>query len=75
MVFAPGSIQNLRLLEVSIREALVEFEPRVQVESIRAEANPAQPWRVDVDIRYLIRRTNTRQNLVFPYYLGQAERP
>jgi phage baseplate assembly protein W len=74
-VFMPGSVQNLRLLEVSIREALVEFEPRVDVEAVRAEENPQERSRVDVNVRYLIRRTNTRHNLVFPYYLGQTERP
>jgi phage baseplate assembly protein W len=74
-LFTPGSVQALRMLEVSIRDALVEFEPRVDVESVRAEANVDEPSRVDVDVRYLIRRTNSRHNLVFPYYLGQSERP
>lgn len=74
-VFAPGSEQNLHLLETSVREALVLWEPRIQVLAVLAEADPREPERVVVSIQYLIRATNTRQNLVFPYYLGSVGRP
>lgn len=73
MVFSPASVQNLRLLEVSIQEALRDWEPRVDVESVRAEADPAAPTRVDVDVKYRVRASNTRYNLVFPFYLGRME--
>jgi phage baseplate assembly protein W len=75
MVFAPGSIQHLRLLETSVREALRDWEPRVELELVRAEADARDPAHVTVSIRYRVRQTNTRQNLVFPYYLGQITRP
>jgi phage baseplate assembly protein W len=70
LVFAPGSTQNLRLLETSIREAVRDFEPRVDLEDVQAEATPADETLVTVSITYRIRRTNTRANLVFPFYLG-----
>lgn len=75
LVFAPGSIQHLRLLETSVREALRDWEPRVDLEIVRAEADAEDPAHVTVSIRYRVRQTNTRQNLVFPYYLGQITRP
>lgn len=73
LVFAPGSRQNLRLLETTIREAVRDFEPRVDLLAARAEADADEPWRVTVSIDYRVRRTNTRRNLVFPYYLGTTE--
>lgn len=69
-VFAPGSVQNLRDLERSIVEAVRTYEPRVELDGVRAEADPADESRVTVTVEYRIRRTNTKANIVFPYYLG-----
>ena len=67
MVFYPGSVQNLRVLEVSVRDALRDWEPRIEVDLVRAETEPGAENRVKVGIEYRVRSTNTRQNLVFPY--------
>ena len=34
LVFAPGSVQYLRLLESSVRKAVRDFEPRVELEFV-----------------------------------------
>ena len=70
LVFAPDSVQNLDDLEDSIRDAVRLFEPRVELEDVRAEIVPGEESRVTVSVIYRIRRTNTRANRVFPYYLG-----
>jgi phage baseplate assembly protein W len=70
LVFAPDSVQNLHDLEDSIRTAVRQFEPRVELDEVRAEVVPGEDGRVTVSINYRIRRTNTKANLVFPYYLG-----
>jgi uncharacterized protein len=70
LVFAPGSNQNLRLLETTVQEAIRDFEPRVAVERVLAELDPRDETRAIVDLTYRVRQTNTRLNLVFPYYLG-----
>jgi phage baseplate assembly protein W len=72
LVFAPGSEQNLRALEQTIRVAVRDFEPRVDLEEVQAEADPTAEFRVNVSIIYRIRRSNTKANLVFPFYLGVA---
>ena len=74
LVFAPGSVQFLGLLETTVREAIRDWEPRVETESVTAEVDPEDETRVTVAIRYLVRQTNTRNNLVFPFYLGTIER-
>jgi phage baseplate assembly protein W len=74
LVFAPGSVQYLGLLETTVREAIRDWEPRVETESVTAEVDPEDETRVTVQIRYLVRQTNTRNNLVFPFYLGTIER-
>ncbi|MGH9722858.1 MAG: GPW/gp25 family protein [Bryobacteraceae bacterium] len=75
MVFVPGSVANLRLLETTVREAVRDFEPRVELEQVAAEADAEDATRITVSIGYRVRSTNTRQNLVFPYYLGTTGRP
>jgi phage baseplate assembly protein W len=72
LVFAPGSTQNLRLLETTVQEAIRDHEPRVAVERVQAELDPRDETRAIVDLTYRVRQTNTRLNLVFPYYLGTA---
>jgi phage baseplate assembly protein W len=69
-VFAPGSVQNLRDLENSIAEAVRDYEPRVQLDEVRAEADPVDESRITVSVVYRIRRSNTKANLVFPFYAG-----
>ena len=73
LVFAPGSIQYLRLLETTVKDAIRDWEPRVEVDDVLAEADPKDETRVIVSIGYLVRQTNTRNNLVFPFYLGTVE--
>jgi phage baseplate assembly protein W len=86
LVFAPGSEQYLRRLEQSIQEAVRDFEPRVDLLEVRAETGTSDPGtmpeagsvgreeaRVTVSISYKVRRSNSRFNLVFPFYLGTVE--
>lgn len=70
LVFAPGSVQYLGLLETTIREAVRDWEPRVELDTINAEVDPSDKNRVTVSVSYRVRPTNTRNNLVFPFYLG-----
>jgi phage baseplate assembly protein W len=74
LVFAPGSVQNLRLLETTVREAIRDFEPRVQVDRVNAALDPDDDITAIVDVDYRIRQTDTRDNLVFPFYLGSLGR-
>ena len=73
LVFSPGSTQYLRLLEKTIQDAVVNWEPRVDLTSVTAEVDPAEEFRVTVSISYTVRQTNTSNNLVFPYYLGTVQ--
>jgi uncharacterized protein len=73
LVFSPGSTQYLNLLETTINEAVVNWEPRVDLTSVVAEADPINPYQVTVSISYTVRQTNTSTNLVFPFYLGTVQ--
>lgn len=68
MVFAPGSVQNLARLEDDVRRAVRDHEPRVELEHVEAEVDPDDATRVILTVRYRVRQSNTRTNLVFPFY-------
>lgn len=69
LVFAPGSETNKSLLEVSIRDAIRDYEPRVELDDVEVSEDPLEPERIDIEVTYTVRRTNTRDSIVFPYYL------
>lgn len=73
LVFAPGSIRYLRLMEQTIQDAVRDHEPRVTLDEVRAELDPADETSVTVSVTYRVRRSNVRRNLVFPYYLGMVQ--
>lgn len=67
-VFASMDATTLTLVEEEIRDALVEFEPRIEVQSVTARDGD-QPGKLLVEIDYRVRSTNTEGNLVYPFYL------
>jgi phage baseplate assembly protein W len=69
LVFAPGSRDNLRALEESVRDAVRDHEPRVLLDDVVVTPDPLEPERVSVEVTYTVRRTSSRRSFVFPYYL------
>ena len=65
---------NLTLIQSSVREALVRWEPRIEVLEVRVGAGHGQSGRIDIEIGYRVRATNGQFNLVYPFYLREAAR-
>lgn len=72
LVFAPGSQANLGLLQDSVRDAVRDHEPRVRLVDVVVTPDAVQPNRVDIEVTYTVRRTNTRTSVVFPFYLPRV---
>ena len=71
LVFAPNSPATRGLVVSAVRDALVEEEPRIDVLDVTAVPDPAQPTRLLIEVDYSVRATNSRFNLVYPFYLQQ----
>jgi len=56
-------------VESAISSALATWEPRIDVLAIAAQQDPDDPTRLLIEINYRIRSTNSRFNLVFPFYV------
>lgn len=68
-VFAPINATTLGSMAQAVREAVALWEPRVTLESVDPREAPDAPGRVDIELRYTIRATNDRRNLVHPFYV------
>jgi phage baseplate assembly protein W len=53
----------------AVTSALATWEPRIDVLGIDAQQDAGDPTRLLVEIDYRIRTTNSRFNLVFPFYV------
>ncbi|HUB90422.1 MAG TPA: GPW/gp25 family protein [Dyella sp.] len=75
MVFEEASEQTVTEIKEMIRKAILFYEPRISLNRIDAQRVDAMQGRLEILIDYTIRTTNTRHNLVYPFYLHQATNP
>jgi phage baseplate assembly protein W len=71
-VFEPVTQATMSQLERRVRDALVAWEPRIDVHEVAVGWDVATPGLLLVDITYRIRATNAIQNLVYPFYLQEG---
>ncbi len=69
LVFEPVTANLLGLMSEAVRQALAQWEPRVAVQAVRAEPHPDDTALVMITVQYLIKSTNDRRNLVYPFYV------
>jgi len=69
MIFQPITSALLVQIQETARVALRDGEPRIRVREVRALADDTVDSKVNVTITYDISQTNSRRNLVFPFYL------
>jgi phage baseplate assembly protein W len=67
-VFRPVNIETIAELSRAVREALMRWEPRVDVEAVLVAPAAADQSTLYIDIQYRPKDTNDRRNLVFPFY-------
>ena len=71
-VFAPNNTRTASLVRFQVEEALNRWEPRIVLESVTVARDPAAPATLLIDIDYKVRATDSRFNLVYPFYLTRG---
>jgi len=70
LVFEPNSSTTAGKVSQAIQEALLFFEPRIDVLDVQIQSPSNQEReKMLVDIEYQVRATNNVFNLVYPFYL------
>jgi phage baseplate assembly protein W len=75
LVFEPLSMTTMALVRHRVEEALVTWEPRIDLERVDVRAGNTALGELVVEIDYRVRATNTFYNLVYPFYLLEAQSP
>jgi phage baseplate assembly protein W len=69
LVFANNSPGTIGQVIDEVRQALIDWEPRIDLLEVDANPDEAQPNQLLILINYQVRTTNNRFNLVYPFYL------
>lgn len=72
LVFALNNTATAGLVIYYVQDALLKWEPRIEVLNVDAGADAAEGHKLNVNIEYRVRRTNNVFNLVYPFYLERS---
>jgi phage baseplate assembly protein W len=72
LVFEPMTTATQTSIEVAIRRAIKFFEARIVLERVQVEPVDWPGGQLDIIVTYTIRATNSRHNMVFPFYLSEG---
>jgi len=70
LLFQPMSDSLIGKVASEVTRALVLFEPRIDVDGVNVRGDEEDPDVLLIDIDYRIRTTNSRFNLVYPFYVS-----
>jgi phage baseplate assembly protein W len=71
-VFETMSVTVLGRIQSTVFQSLVANEQRIQVLNVSVTQSTGNAGTLIIDIDYKVRATNTKFNLVFPFYLQQS---
>jgi hypothetical protein len=72
LVFAPNDASTIGLARHYVEDALRTWEPRIELEDVIVQVDPANPTMLLISVDYLIRTTDSRFNVVYPFYLTRG---
>lgn len=77
LIFSVINSATAGRIKESVREALILWEPRIELKDVTVttgepnEKGIASEERILISIDYLVKATNSRFNLVYPFYLKE----
>lgn len=72
LVFEPNTASLRGLVQGEVSEALIRWEPRIDVLDVRVETPPESRNHLLIRIDYRIRTNNTIYNLVYPFFINEG---
>jgi phage baseplate assembly protein W len=72
--FVFSNLDNSRItfLKDLIATAILKYEPRIDVQEIDIDNQNYLDGVITIEIDYIIKTTNSRANIVFPFYLSEG---
>ena len=72
MLFEPLNVSNQTYITEVLKRAILRFEPRITVDKITLEEDEILAGKVTLEIEYTVISTNTRHNIVYPFYQNEG---
>lgn len=72
LVFAPNNASTQGMVRHLVKDALNEWEPRIDVLDVDVSAPDGEPNLMLIRVDYRIRSNNTSGNLVYPFYISEG---
>lgn len=72
LAFEPLNQATITLAQHYVKEALIRFEPRIEVLNVEVTVSPQQHDRLFIHLHYRVRSTDTTFNLVYPFYIERG---
>lgn len=72
MVFAFFDESMKTYLKNAVETALLYHEPRIEPQRIEIDDRDIHEGRINIEIEYKISATNSRFNMVYPFYINEA---
>lgn len=70
LVFTVLDTGTANAVAATVAEALADWEPRIDVLDVYAAPDADEPSRLLIEINYRVRASNSRLNLVYPFYVA-----
>ncbi|MFC4260977.1 GPW/gp25 family protein [Marinobacter lacisalsi] len=71
-LFAPNDTNTRALIIRAVQQALLKWEPRIDLLDVRGETTPGEPNHLLIHVDYRIRANNAFHNLVYPFYINEG---
>ncbi len=68
LVFAVNNAETAGRLASSVRSALLQWEPRIEVQDVQVSSGDGGNL-LNINISYQVRANNNKYNIVYPFYL------
>ena len=72
LAFEVIDVATLTRIETTVREALTQYEARIEVLSVSTDPLEAAEGVLLIELEYRVRRTNQLGNLVYPFYFREG---
>ena len=72
LVFEAMNLTLLTYMKDLVEHAILYHEPRIELDDVVIDTTRQDEGLLLIEIRYLIRTTNSRYNYVYPFYLNEG---
>lgn len=75
ILFEPIDQRLINTVTDLVSDSILYYEPRIKLDGLDLSESEAEPGLLLIGIEYTVRSTNSRYNMVFPFYLNEATTP